>query len=610
MAMRWILFALVAIAALGADRRALAEVNAGTAGERLVAALPSPFGLPLFPTALVPKVLTAADVRRYQQLFAVQEAGDWARANELIAALDDRVLMGHALLQRYMHPTAYRSRFDELAAWLREYADHPGAQRIYRLALRRQPAGAPGPVAPDTAALRGHGEVGHDIGRQLPTRTLGATERESVEALRTAIGQAVSAGEPARAEAVLRRAKAVRWLTVPEHDALAAKVARGYFAVGADPEAKRLAEAAAQRSGVLVPEAWWTAGLAAWRLGDPETAAGHFVTLADAEGTTPHLLAGAAFWGARASEALDRPREAERLLRAAAGHPRSVYGLMALHRLHEAPGFSWEPPRLGAAAVRLLVRDPTVRRAVALSEAGFDTLAEAELRHLYPHVSREAAAALLVLAEQLNLPGLQIRLGSHLARADAGRHHRALYPLPDWQPEGGFRVDRALIFALVRQESVFEPQAESHVGARGLMQLMPRTARYVNDRNTDRAGTARALLMPSRNLSLGQSYIEHLLELDHVSGNLIYLLASYNAGPARLAAWRKRLDDTDPLLFVESMPSFETRRFVRGVLANLWAYRLRLGQHADSLNALAAGDWPIYRSHDSLERLADLTDSP
>ena len=359
-----------------------------------------------------------------------------------------------------------------------------------------------------------------------------------------------------------------------------------------------------------MPEAWWTAGLAAWRLGDLETAARHFVALADAEGTAPHLQAGGAFWAARASEALDRPREAERLFRAAAGHPRSIYGLMALRRLHEVPDFSWEPPRLGAAAVRLLVRDPGVRRAVALAEAGFDSRAEAELRHLYPHVGREAAAALLLLAERLNLPGLQIRLGSQMARADGGHHHRALYPLPDWRPDGGFRVDRALIFALVRQESVFEPRAESHVGARGLMQLMPRTARYVNDRNADRAGTARALLMPSRNLSLGQSYIEYLLELDHVSDNLIYLLASYNAGPARLAAWRKQLDESDPLLFVESMPSFETRRFVRGVLANLWIYRSRLGQHADSLNSLAAGDWPVYRSHDSLERLADLTDAP
>ena len=415
MAMRWILFALMAIAALGADRRALAEVYAGAAGERLVAALPSPLALPPFPTALVPKVLTAADVRRYQQLFAVQEAGDWARANELIAALDDRVLMGHALLQRYMHPTAYRSRFDELAAWLREYADHPGAQRIYRLALRRQPAGAADPVAPDTAALRGHGEVGHDVGRPLPTRTLGAAERESVEALRIAVARAVTAGEPARAEAVLRRAKAVRWLTVPEHDALEAKVARGYFAVGADPAAKRLAEAAAQRSGVLVPEAWWTAGLAAWRLGDPET------------GGTPLRRscrrrrhdAASARWRRRSGRRAPAKRSTGRARRNACCAPRPGIHVRFTASWRctgctNTPGFSWEPPRLGAAAVRLLVRDPTVRRAVALSEAGFDTRAEAELRHLYPHVGREAAAALLVLAERLNLPGLQIRLGSHL----------------------------------------------------------------------------------------------------------------------------------------------------------------------------------------------------
>ena len=78
----------------------------------------------------------------------LQERAEWARADRLIARLDDRVLLGHVLYQRYMHPTGYRSSFEELSAWLDKYADHPDADRVYRLALRRRPPGAPAPARP------------------------------------------------------------------------------------------------------------------------------------------------------------------------------------------------------------------------------------------------------------------------------------------------------------------------------------------------------------------------------------------------------------------------------------------------------------------------------
>ena len=88
--------------------------------------------------AELPRVLSDDDASRYRKIFSLQEDGDWRAADRLIGALDDRVLMGHVLAQRYLHPTKYRSAYKELKDWMAEYADHPDAPRIYQLATSRQ----------------------------------------------------------------------------------------------------------------------------------------------------------------------------------------------------------------------------------------------------------------------------------------------------------------------------------------------------------------------------------------------------------------------------------------------------------------------------------------
>ncbi|MCH7832305.1 MAG: hypothetical protein IIC55_05480, partial [Proteobacteria bacterium] len=96
-----------------------------------------------------PKILVHADVDLYRQIFDVQEDGDWKGADRLIARLDDRLLMGHVMAQRFLHPTKYRSKYKELKAWMAAYADHPDAPRLYKLARRRQPANWHAPKRPD-----------------------------------------------------------------------------------------------------------------------------------------------------------------------------------------------------------------------------------------------------------------------------------------------------------------------------------------------------------------------------------------------------------------------------------------------------------------------------
>ncbi|MEC7538502.1 MAG: lytic transglycosylase domain-containing protein, partial [Pseudomonadota bacterium] len=100
-------------------------------------------------------------------------------------------------------------------------------------------------------------------------------------------------------------------------------------------------------------------------------------------------------------------------------------------------------------------------------------------------------------------------------------------------------------------------------------------------------------------IELGQSYVQHLLAFPGIDGNLFYTTVAYNGGPGNLNRWRRTSEyQDDPLLFIESVPSRETRVFVERVLTNLWIYRYRLGQPTPSLDAIAAGTWPRYNRLD------------
>lgn len=172
----------------------------------------------------------------------------------------------------------------------------------------------------------------------------------------------------------------------------------------------------------------------------------------------------------------------------------------------------------------------------------------------------------------------------------------SLYPVAHWLDQDQYYVDPALINAIIRQESKFNPKAQSSGGAQGLMQIMPGTASVVtnDDSYTTKDGVIR-LLNPQTNIQIGQKYIKTLLKNESVRGDVVRLLVAYNAGPGNLAKWNVRLKTVvDPLLYIESIPAGQTRDFVERVIANYWIYKLRAGQAPPSLASLVAGE-NIYR---------------
>ncbi len=536
----------------------------------------------------LPRVLSVSDTALYKNIFTLQNAGKWRRADKLIGQVSDKLLMGHVLYQRYMHPTAYRSKYKELKVWMASYADHPGAPRIYGLALRRQPKGWRAPKRPIRAQPMQ--QFRHKAPSAAKSQRLSRAQRNFARRTSNRIKSLIRRERPTQALKLLN-SKTYQRLDRVSYDQNLAIIARGYYHAGKDMEALKIASRAVNRSGVQAPYAHWWAGLAAWRLRKYDVAAQLFGDMTNAPDISDWSRSGAAFWSARASLVGRNPGRVSGMLKLGARYPHTFYGLLSLQALDGEKPFDWTLPRLGPVELSLLDQVPAVRRSLALLEADQAARAESELKRLTGAPSPELTRVLLALIGKANLPDVAIRLGFKLQRTRGERYDAALFPVPGWMPHDGYNVDKALVFGFMRQESRFKTNAKSRRGAAGLMQLMPATARFIARKRTSRS----ALLEPEHNIALGQKYIKHLLEDPSINGNLFYATSAYNAGPGNLRKWRRKIDyQDDPLLFIESVRSRETRNFVERVLTNFWIYRLRLGQPVPSLAAVAAGEWPVY----------------
>ncbi|WP_417460196.1 lytic transglycosylase domain-containing protein [Kordiimonas sp.] len=539
--------------------------------------------------AEIPTVLGEEDIKRYRRIFELQEQAKWNQADKMMKRVENDVLMGHVWFQRYMHPTGYRSKYSELAGWLKSYADHPNAWRVYSLARRRQ-GKAHAPRRPEDTRYPGVTGQSADPKPPLPSRT--RDERGSVTTFMANVRRYVRNGDPDRAE---KRywAMVARDLLVPHEEAEALeRIAASYYYKSNNFKARVLATRAADLAREIVPESDWIAGLASWRDGDFKTAYTHFQHVANSERAGSWLLSGGQFWAGRAAYRLGDPVAGINHLLAASTQVETFYGLIASRQLGIRPDIDWSVPELNQNAVDSLMEHIATKRAIALTEVGRDDIADEELRLLWGREGTTVQEDLLALGAALNLPNIQIRLG-RAGGTGKPASTAVRYPLPDWAPAGGFSVDRALIFAMVRKESDFRIRAKSRVGAGGLMQVMPATASYISkDRKLLRRNKGR-LFEPEFNMALGQQYIEYLLDMEYVEGNLFMALAAYNGGPGSLMGWRNEvIYDEDPLLFIESIGFYETRNYIERVMANLWLYRMRLGQDTPSLDAIASGAWP------------------
>lgn len=538
--------------------------------------------------------LSESDAERYAHIFAFQDVGDFKKANESIKKLEDHRLMGNVLYQRYVSPD-YKATYRELADWMKSYGDHAGAARIHALAQNRRPKKSTDRLAEPRQGKGMSGYHDYDSG-QIAQPYMASQEHTPRERDIMAEISRSLANSPTAALTKLESAESRKLFSDIKYDALRAQIAESYFYNGNVDQAYKLATASSERSGAEIPLAGWIAGLSSWKQGKYAEAAKHFSRTANSPRASAWMAAAGGHWAARAYLRDHQPQKVSAWLRKAAEHPRTFYGIISAKALGmEQSRFNWEMPDLKARLVRALAAIPAGKRALALTDARNAVMAEQELRQVNPGDNKTLQEAMMALAHKSGAPAFEMRLGSGLQDRHGNLYDAALYPEPPWQPEGGFQVDKSLVYAFIRQESKFEAGVNNKSsGAVGLMQLMPATAMALARKYHIRA--ERALLQePAVNIRLGQKYLAELLEDDNVQNSLFKLAVAYNAGPGKLSRWEKEVRyGNDPLLFIESIPVSETRSFVEHVLTNYWIYRIKYSLNTDSLERVASGDWPIY----------------
>jgi soluble lytic murein transglycosylase len=421
--------------------------------------------------------------------------------------------------------------------------------------------------------------------------------------LNKVINAEIKQGRPTYALRLLSKDPAADKLSDAEYDRLRASIARSYLIEGRLNRALDIASAATRRSGDEVPTAGWVGGLSAWRLGKYKESQKLFTAAATAKNNSSWMMSAAAYWASRAALRARNFDEADALLEIAAKHPRTFYGLIATRALGRDFDFEWDLPSLSSKQIAKIEQSPPAMEAIRLAKSGRVNNAIEQLSSGGWLSTREKRQHILIYATENKAPALAL----HLARSTKDKHGRffdaALYPETPWRPSTGFHVDRALINALIRQESRFNPNATSSAGATGLMQLMPQTASYMEN------GDDVELDNPNTNLNVGQNYVRHLLENNLVDNDLFAFAIAYNAGPGNLAKWQRDLKTIkdDPLLFIESIPVAETRAFVERVMVNYWIYRIRGDRDVPSLDAIASGHDDKYQTagqqHETLAAL-------
>lgn len=538
----------------------------------------------------LPAPLSDKDVGLYQQIFEAQELGQIKQADKLISQLENRLLIGHVLSQRYLHPTAWRSSYSELKAWLDLYADHPASSRIKWLADKRKPKSAAPPKSPKKGYLNGVGQHQPQSWRAtVPQGRAGRASPRKTASIAAEVRRAIRRGAPTAAANFLNQAGNLRYLTAAEEGHLRGEIAHGYFIFGVDDKAIRMARQAIGKGQAEAYMGYWAGGLAAMRSRQPELAGLFFRTLAELPDAPAMLRAGAAFWAQRLALREGDFKAAMRWLDIAASEPQTFYGVMALQAAGQHLPISFELPKLSDDFERWLMARRGGRRTFALLQTGNWTEAARELRYLYEEADPDRRRDMMVFAVNHNMPGLAFRLADIFRRQDGVIYYGALYPEPDVKVD--YRVDRALLWAIARKESGFYPLARSRVRASGLMQIMPATAAFIADDRRYRGSMRHMLHNPEVNLTLGQDYIVHLLNEPLIAGNLVRMLAAYNGGPGNLRKWMRERDHQDDVfLLIESIPARETRNYIKSVITDMWIYRVKYGEDTPALRSVIAGD--------------------
>ena len=553
------------------------------------------FGL-VFPlnilAADLPQILSDVDASLYEQVFVLQDKEKINTAINVQSQIADPLLMNEVLYQRYISDT-YHTRGKEIVAWMEKYYDMPGATRMEKLAKIKKTtvrkARVPNTISGSESIETAQSET------WTAKKYSGSAEKKVNEFKR-----AIRTGSTKVAREILENKSFKNKLTESDYGRLAGRLSYIYYTNGEMELAKKWGFVASDANSEY---GLWAMGLLYFKEENYVESQKYFSRILDLPQINNARKTEAAFWAGRAADFKGDREVAKKYWRIAATHPMAFYGALSATMLGQVPEYEFFEQDVTDEDFDELRETKYGKVALALLQIGRKDRAEEYLKYLITSKSSDRLLhAVNSVASAYGLPRVSIQSTSvikdrGILEIDDDIIYSAQYPLPDWEPLGGWSIDRALLLAITKQESNFRVSAKSGAGANGVMQLMPSTAKRVARANKLDI-TQMDMSNPEHNMFLGQQYIVDLLGHDRVENSIIKMLAAYNAGMGTMVKFEKSFYTYDPLLYIESFPAYETRSYIKRVMSNLWLYRARLGQPLTSMEELANGNWPLYNSED------------
>jgi soluble lytic murein transglycosylase-like protein len=513
-------------------------------------------------------------------------------AKKLENKLTDKSLMNEVLYQRYVSKT-YHTRGAELQSWMEKYYDMPGAERLYKVANVKK-ASVRKPVVPHIVTGKEYIETA-----QSETWTV-KTYKEKTTKTIDKFKRAIRTGSSKTARNILEDRFFKARISESDYGRLAGRLAFLYYTNGEYELAKKwgfVSSDAKSEYGL------WTMGLLYFKEQKYGEAQKYFSQILDLTQINNARKTEAAFWAGRSADINGDKTNAKKYWEIAAAYPMSFYGALASTMLGDEPEYEFFDQECSDEDIVTLRENKYGKKALALLQVGRKARAEQYLKFLVTSKSSDKLLhAVNAVASLYGLPSVAILVSGVMRdrgvlEINDDIIYSAQYPLPNWEPLGGWSIDRALLLAITKQESGFKQNAKSGAGANGVMQIMPNTAKRVARKNDVKLSDI-DMSNPEHNMFLGQQYIVDLLQHQLIQNNIIKMLVAYNAGMGNLVKFEKSFSTSDPLLYIESFPAYETRNYIKRVMSNLWLYRARLNQPLTALKDLADGHWPYYNSED------------
>ncbi|MBR3510839.1 MAG: transglycosylase SLT domain-containing protein [Alphaproteobacteria bacterium] len=424
------------------------------------------------------QVLTDEDAAIYAQIFMLQDKEKIETATRLENKLTDKFLMNEVLYQRFISKT-YHTRGAELKSWMDKYYDMPGAERLSKMAKIKQ-ATVRKAVVPSIITGTDHIETAQS--ENWTAKTYNSSVTKQIDKFK----KAIRSGSSKTARNILETKSFKNKISEADYGRLSGRLSFLYYTNGEYELSKKwgfVASDAKSEYGL------WTMGLLYFKEQKYKESQKYFTEILKLNHINNARKTEAAFWAGRVFDLMGNSKSAKEYWKIAAAYPMSFYGALAATMLGDTPEYEFFDQDCSDEDIIELQQNKYGKKALALIQVGRKDRAEQYLKYLVTAKSSDKMLhAVNAVSSLYGLPSVSILVSGVMRdrgvlEINDDIIYSAQYPLPDWEPLGGWSIDRALLLAITKQESGFKPNAKSNAGANGLMQIMPGTAKRVARKN-------------------------------------------------------------------------------------------------------------------------------